>query len=155
MSDMDRESPEEEALDVDEVSGEEDELIAGLEDYGESEQENVAGEEQVPEVDQAGLAKAAEGSAPAVGAPKVIDEKKTEASKKASEKRAKKRTKDTAARNKKRAKGKNWTAAQLADVLKKKGAEGVICALNDRQPKQGVTTLKGANKWASLITALP
>ncbi|HWO24466.1 MAG TPA: hypothetical protein VNO30_37230 [Kofleriaceae bacterium] len=69
--------------------------------------------------------------------------------------REKARATATAARDKARAGGKDWTAEELADVLKKDGAQGVLVALNDRKTKQGVETLKTANQWDPLVTALP
>jgi hypothetical protein len=50
---------------------------------------------------------------------------------------------------------KDWTAEELAEVLGKDGAEGVLIALNLRKAKQGVETLKAASQWEPLIAALP
>ena len=58
-------------------------------------------------------------------------------------------------RRAKRKMGKDWTAAELAEVMKTGGAEGVLRALNLREPQQGVQTLKDANQWEPLVAALP
>lgn len=58
-------------------------------------------------------------------------------------------------RIKTRAGGAAWTAAALADVMKKSGAQGVLVALNARQPAGGIAELKTANQWNPLVAALP
>jgi len=109
---------------------------------------------QATEADGAGARTTASEQA-GLEAPGDLDPKVTEAKHKKFVAREKARTALTAARNKRRASGKDWTAEELADVLKKDGAQGVLVALNPRQPKQGVTTLKAANQWDRLIAALP
>jgi len=92
---------------------------------------------------------------PGVAAPSEIDPKTTAAKHKAFTARETQRKQDQAFRVKRRAGGKDWTAEELAGVLKKDGAQGVLVALQIRQSKQGVQTLKTANQWDPLVTALP
>lgn len=143
-------------------------VALGLEQHA-AQHEATVDPGDVPAVDHGAMAQATEsdGAAgahatateqamgPGTAAPSEIDPKKTAKRHKQFVRQEKKRTKETAARTKKRAKGKDWTAEELADVLKKDGAAGVLIALNQRHPKQGVATLKTANQWDPLVTALP
>jgi hypothetical protein len=144
------------------------EVAAALEDHA-AHHETTVDPGDVPGVDHAAMAQATEADGaggdhatasdqvmggPAT-APSEIDAKKTAKKHKKFVKQEKQRATQTKARNKKRAAGKDWTAEQLADVLKKDGAQGVLIALNQRQAKQGVETLKTANQWEPLIAALP
>jgi hypothetical protein len=142
-------------------------VAAGLEEHAAQHETTLAAD--VPAVDHAAVSQAteADGAAgaqataseqamgPGLQAAPGLDPKRDARNHKQFVRREKNRAKATAARNKKRGAGKDWTAEQLANVLKKEGAMGVICALNQRQPKQGVETLKTANQWDPLITALP
>lgn len=168
-SELDVEAQSEEA-----ATGAHEELEAhaalGLEQHAAQHEATAEGAE-VPGVDHAAMAQATEsdgaagahataseqamGSGPGTMAPSEIDSKKTARRHKQFVRQEKARAKQTAARTKKRGAGKDWTAEQLADVLKKEGAPGVICALNQRQAKQGVAVLKAANQWDPLVNALP
>jgi hypothetical protein len=145
-----------------------EQAAAGLEEYA-AQHETTVDPGDVPGVDHAAMAQAteADGAAgaqataseqamgPGYAAAPGLDPKKDAKRHKQFVRREKARAKATAARNKKRAAGKDWTAELLADVLKKDGAMGVLVALNQRQAKQGVETLKTANQWDPLIAALP
>jgi hypothetical protein len=58
-------------------------------------------------------------------------------------------------RKKTRAQGKDWTAEELAKVLKDNGAQGLIQAISKRHTGQAVATLKTAGSWDKVLAALP
>ncbi|HSK02461.1 MAG TPA: hypothetical protein VK932_14510 [Kofleriaceae bacterium] len=141
--------------------------IAGLEEYA-AQHEATVDPGEVPGVDHAAMAQATEADGatggatateqamgPGTAAPSDIDPKKAARRQKQFARREKARAKQTAARNKRRAGGKDWTAEELADVLKKDGAPGVLIALNYRKAKQGLEVLKTANQWDPVVAALP
>jgi hypothetical protein len=141
----------------------ESEAAVGLEQYA-AQHETTVDPGEVPGVDHGAMAAATESdgaaggataSEQAMGAPSAIDAKTTETKHKAFTARETQRAQNTKFRTKRRAAGKDWTAEELAEVLKKDGAMGVLVALNYRQAKQGVDTLKAANQWDPLIAALP
>jgi hypothetical protein len=145
----------------------EGEALAGLEQHA-AQHETTVDSGDVPKVDSAAMSQATESDGagggatasdqamgPGTAAPSEIDPKKTAASHKKFTARESQRTLNTKFRTKRRAAGKDWTAEELAGVLKKDGAQGVMIALNTRQAKQGVETLKTANQWDPLIAALP
>jgi hypothetical protein len=134
-------------------------VIEGLEDQAaEHEGESEAGEtdHQVPPVDGAALATAVEQT-------NVAPESAVDPISKPIE-RARTRMRRRQERERKhlqrqrirgRRHGEDWTAADLADVLKHHGAQGVIVQLNTRKPDTGIKALKDANKWNALLAALP
>lgn len=90
-------------------------------------------------------------------APTQIDTAKATANTKAWNQRENSRKKEQTARIEARVGPKKgaWTATELATCQSNGGAMGVLIALNERQPKQGVQILKDANKWDLLVASLP
>jgi hypothetical protein len=58
-------------------------------------------------------------------------------------------------RKKLRSQGKDWTAEQLAKLLKDSGAQGLIQALSKSHTAQGVAMLKTSGSWDKVLAALP
>jgi hypothetical protein len=149
-----------------EVDGEiahEEHVVAGLEAHSEH-QEVATGHDEVPAVDGVALGASAEAGATDIAhddhdtpanAVATINPKVSKARTRMYEKRERKRLAVQKVRIKNRAGGTAWTAAALADVLKKHGAQGVMVQLNTRQPAAGIQALKDANQWAPLLAALP
>lgn len=160
--DMDREQLSQDH-EVEGEIGHEEHVVAGLEEHSEHQEAEIS-HAGVPGVDSAALGASAE-----VGAGEAahdnqdtpanavvnINDKVSRARTRMYEKREQKRLAVQKVRIKNRAGGTAWTAAALADVLKKSGAQGVMVQLNARQPAGGIKALKDAGQWDPLLAALP
>lgn len=135
-----------------------DEIAEGLEDHAEQQHGEHTPSGGVPGVDHQAVAGAVEHGGPETeeaNAVTAIDPKVSAARTAFRNKNEKRRLAIQKVRIKNRTGGAAWTAAALADVLKKSGAQGVLVALNARQPAGGIAELKTANQWNPLVAALP
>ncbi|HEX2690744.1 MAG TPA: hypothetical protein VHN14_29210, partial [Kofleriaceae bacterium] len=147
-----------ESQDHEELATGHQDIAEGLEDHVEQEFGEHAHEASVPGVDHQAVEHAVEqGGAETeeANAVNAIDPKISQARTSTRNRQEKRRLAIQKVRIKNRAGGKAWTAADLADILKKQGAQGVLVALNARQPAGGVAELKTANQWNPLLAALP
>jgi hypothetical protein len=117
---------------------------------------------EVPNVNHGALAESAEHGAQGPdeaqtpgNAVVAIDPKIAAARTKMRDKQEKARLKAQTARVANRKRGKDWTAAVLADVLKAQGAQGVLISLNTHKTAEGIQVLKDAAQWDPLLAALP
>jgi hypothetical protein len=132
-----------------------EDIADGLEEHAEQQFGEHTPEAAVPGIDHQAVDSAVEhGGAQTeeANAVNAIDPKISQARTKMRDRSEKRRL---AVRIKNRAGGKAWTAADLAEILKKQGAQGVLVALNGRQPASGIAELKAANQWNPLLAALP
>jgi len=135
-----------------------EEIAEGLEAHVEQQHGEHTPEASVPGVDHEAVDSAVEQGGPQTeeaNAVNAIDPKVSAARTKMRNKSEKRRLAVQKVRIKNRTGGKAWTAADLADILKTKGAQGVLTALNARQPAAGIAELKTANQWDPLVAALP
>lgn len=135
-----------------------EEIAEGLEEHVEQQHGDHTAEADVPGVDHHAVESAVEhGGAQTEEANAVhaIDPKISQARANMRNRGEKRRLAVQKVRIKNRTGGKAWTAADLAEVLKKQGAQGVLVALNARQPAAGIAELKTANQWNPLVAALP
>jgi hypothetical protein len=161
---MDREQvSQDQDHEVDGALSHEEPVVAGLEAHSEH-REVATGHAEVPGVDGAALGASAEAGATDVARDEQdtpanavvnINDKVSRARTRMYDRRERKRQAVQKVRIKNRAGGKAWTAADLAEVLKTKGAQGVLIQLNARQPAEGIQELKTANQWDPLLAALP
>src|SRR3954467_13663231 len=118
-----------------------EQIAEGLEDHVEQHHGEHTNSATVPGVDHQAVEAAVEhGGGPETeeaNAVNAIDPKVSKARTAMRDRSEKRRLAVQKVRIKNRPGGKAWPAADLADVMKKQGAQGVLSALNARQPAAG------------------
>lgn len=144
-------------LDHEELLGGHEDVAEALEQHVEAEHGVHQPEAEVPAVDHGEVAHAVEGEGVTqeANAVNAIDATVSAKRTKLRNKNEQRRLALQKVRIKGRTGGKAWTAADLAALLKKSGAQAVLSALNARQPKSGIDELKNAGQWDALLAALP